>query len=40
MQPFEWVNALSAAEAANSGATTVAAAMVAPAAGKQSRMPL
>ena len=29
MQPFEWVNARSAAEAANSGATTVAAAMVA-----------
>ena len=28
MQPFEWVNARSAAEAANSGATTVAAAMV------------
>ena len=29
MQPFEWVHARSAAEAANSGATTVAAAMVA-----------
>ena len=29
MQPFEWVNAQSAAEATNSGATTVAAAMVA-----------
>jgi xanthine dehydrogenase YagS FAD-binding subunit len=29
MQPFEWVNARSAAEAANSEATTVAAAMVA-----------
>jgi len=29
MQPFEWVNARSAAEAANSGATTVSAAMVA-----------
>ena len=29
MQPFEWVNARSTAEAANSGATTVAAAMIA-----------
>lgn len=34
MQPFEWVNARSQAEAANSGATTVAAAVLAPAGGR------
>ncbi len=37
MQPFEWVNAQSAAEAINSGATTVAAAMVARVGGQATR---
>ena len=37
MQRFEWVNARSEAEAAASGATTVAAAMVVPAGERTSR---
>jgi xanthine dehydrogenase YagS FAD-binding subunit len=37
MQHFEWVSARSAAEAANAGTTTVAAAMVAPAGGRVSQ---
>ena len=37
MQPFEWLDARSQAEAVGAGATTVAAAMIAPADGRPSR---
>lgn len=37
MQPFEWLNAKSEADAAGSGATTVASAMIAPIGGRTSK---